>query len=93
MFSNGLFLIFFNKLYFFQELTNQEQERQHSISQLVGQQEQFVAQMNFGLQYYLHPLGEAVLSPADHKTLFQNIEQVKAGFTKKIYIAKLFFLL
>ena len=49
------------------------------ISQSVFELEkEFVELMTYGIQMFTRPLRSAVLSPNEHRTLFQNIEKVSA---------------
>ena len=64
----------------FHDLTCQEQARQTAIRELVEGEEEFIRQMQYGIQRYSRPLRHCILTPQEHRTLFQNVEKVKNSF-------------
>ena len=55
---------------------DKERQPQTHIERLLSCERHFVAQMQFGMQRYSRPLSHCIISPGDHSTLFQNVEQV-----------------
>jgi hypothetical protein len=60
----------------FDELSEQEQDRQTAIRTLLACEEDFVKQVEFGNERYSSPLRHKFVSPAEHLTLFQNIHKL-----------------
>lgn len=58
------------------KISSYEQDQRPAIQRLVECEEQFVLQMELGLQRYLRPLRMTLLSPEDHSTVFQNLQEV-----------------
>ena len=60
----------------FQELSEEEQNQQTAIQELIHLEQDFIKQMEFGLQRYSKPLRHKFVSPTEHSTLFQNMEKL-----------------
>jgi regulator of G-protein signaling 3 len=60
----------------FQELSEEEQNRQLAIQELFQLEKIFIKKMQFGIDRYSSPLRHKFVSPAEHLTLFQNLEQL-----------------
>ena len=61
-----------------------EQGRRHAAQQLLALESSYARALAFGVRRFLEPLAgrRDVLSPTDHQTLFQNIQEVRALLSK-----------
>ncbi|KAK2167897.1 hypothetical protein LSH36_22g00005 [Paralvinella palmiformis] len=73
---------------FSRDLTEKERERQAAIQKLVRCEQQFVGLMQFGIQRYSNPLRHKFVSPAEHGTLFQNVEKLVSISEYHVYKLK-----
>ena len=54
----------------------EEQERQSAVESIHALEEEFVSQMQCGIQRFSRPLRHCLISSRQHATLFQNVEKV-----------------
>lgn len=59
-------------------LTNTEDAPRKYLYQLINREQHFVTALQYGIQRFVSPLQERrdLISPTDHRTLFQNIEEI-----------------
>ncbi|XP_055538201.1 uncharacterized protein LOC129725873 isoform X1 [Wyeomyia smithii] len=55
-----------------------DDHRRKFLYQLISREQHFVTAINFGIERFVNPLKERkdIISPNDHKTLFQNIDEL-----------------
>lgn len=55
-----------------------DDQRYRPLYQLMNREQHFVNALQFGMERFMNPLRERVdiISPNDHKTLFQNIDEI-----------------
>jgi len=58
----------------------EEQERQRAVESIHILEEEFVTQMQCGIQRFSRPLRHCLVSSRQHATLFQNVEKVSLRF-------------
>lgn len=59
-------------------LTSTEDAPRKYLYQLINREQHFVTALQYGMQRFVSPLQERrdLISPTDHRTLFQNIEEI-----------------
>lgn len=58
-----------------------EDHRRRVLYQLINREQHFISALQFGMDRFVTPMKERkdVISPNDHKVLFQNIDEVLLG--------------
>lgn len=59
-------------------MSNIEDSPRKYLYQLINREQHFVTALQYGMQRFASPLAERrdLISPTDHRTLFQNIEEI-----------------
>lgn len=65
-----------------------DDQRRKVIYQLINREQNFVTAMQYGMDRFVIPLRERkdLVSPNDHRTLFQNIDEVNDKLISNILI-------
>lgn len=87
-FNNQFYIILLNNLRFFQKPTsNPEENRKKAMYQLISKEQQYATGFQFAMTRFVSALAERkdLITPLEHRILFQNCEEVRKVAIYKSY--------